>query len=95
MVSLDSEALDRIESALTASEEGEDRQRMAALSCCMEMIEPSSADLLRQMYVEGLGAETIAQRSRQSREAVYSILHRLRQRLFDCVQRRLTGEALP
>lgn len=94
-ITLEPEAMDRIESALVAAEDTEaDRDRMAALSCCLEQLGAPGAALLRQKYVDGIPAETIAARSRRSREAVYSSLHRLRQRLADCVQRRLASEAL-
>ena len=92
-VALDPGLLDRIEGALVADGSADDQERqMAALAGCLETVGEPGARLLRLKYLDHLSADAIAQRTRSTRQAVYSSLQRLRDRLASCIQRRLATE---
>jgi len=59
--------------------------RLAAISECMDQLKPHHRELLRRRYELGESVESIAQSSRQSVDAVYKMLSRIRQDLFERV----------
>jgi RNA polymerase sigma-70 factor (ECF subfamily) len=69
----------------------------AALEHCMKTLPDKSRHLLALRYEEALTLEQIAQRVGSTLDAVHKALSRLRSRLQECVQRRLTatGEGSP
>ncbi len=71
--------------------ESEDRleERSQVLASCVERIPPHHRELLRLRYTEGASIEVIANRVKRTTEAVYRMLSRIRQTLFDCTTRTL------
>jgi RNA polymerase sigma-70 factor, ECF subfamily len=93
---LDDHHLDRLEAVMAeADAEAPHDGRMTALMTCLGQVGRPGSDLLRMKYVDRYSAEDIAARMGTTRQAVYSVLQRLRARLEDCVNRRLghTGAA--
>ena len=62
-------------------------QRQHFLIDCMNKLRPRDRELLRQRYFEDSRVETVAQRTGRTVEAVYKALQRVRQQLFDCIER--------
>ena len=77
--------------------ESEDRQeeRSQVLANCVERIPPHHRELLRLRYTEGASIEVIAQQAKRTTEAVYRMLSRIRQTLFDCTTRTLAQRGTP
>jgi RNA polymerase sigma-70 factor (ECF subfamily) len=67
--------------------------RRAALHQCMEQIPPKARQLLELRYKTGLGLGEIAARSNAGESAVKMALHRLRNALRECIERRLAQAA--
>ncbi len=59
--------------------------RLFALCGCIGQLKPHHRELLRRRYELGESIDAIAQSTRQSPEAVYRMLSRIRHQLFDCV----------
>jgi len=64
---------------------------MAALRGCRELLPARDADLLRMRYELALSFEEIAAKQNQSPEAVQRMISRIRFRLRDCIQEKLTN----
>jgi len=67
------------------------RQRQA-LRECLRKLPPAKRDVLELRYGGGLKVEQIAEQTGRSRDAVYKLLHRLRDGLADCVTRAVRRE---
>jgi RNA polymerase sigma-70 factor (ECF subfamily) len=67
-------------------------ERSCALARCVERIPAHHRELLRLRYDEGKAVEAIAAQLRRTTEAVYRMLSRIRQALYDCVSNTLAGE---
>jgi RNA polymerase sigma-70 factor, ECF subfamily len=67
-------------------------ERREALSGCMEKLSTRDRDLLAWRFAEGATTQSAAARVGRSADAVYKVLARIRQALFDCVTRALTKE---
>lgn len=65
--------------------------RMLALRQCLPLLSERSRRLLQRFYSDEQPLKTIAQEFGQSDVAVRVSLHRVRVRLMECIQRRLTG----
>jgi RNA polymerase sigma-70 factor (ECF subfamily) len=65
-----------------------------ALERCLGGLPPKSRRLLALRYERSLSLAQIAQRMNRSLDAVHKALSRIRQRLQECIERRLAGEAL-
>lgn len=82
--------------AATAHEEAdrfEDSRR--ALGGCVERLRPEDRELLRTAYAEGAGTiKNTAELLDRPAKGVYKALTRIRQVLFECVQRKLAAEGL-
>lgn len=66
--------------------------RIAALEDCLKKVRPTELDLLREAYVEPGKIVELATRLQRSPRTIYNKLNIIRQRLVDCVQRRLQEE---
>ena len=89
-------ALERI--AETAVEQAAALQlddRRTALSGCVEKLRPTDRDLLTCRFADGATTQSAAEQVGRSVEAVYKALAKIRQTLFDCVQRTLATEGQP
>jgi RNA polymerase sigma-70 factor (ECF subfamily) len=66
--------------------------RREALAACVEKLSPRGRELLTCRFIEGATTQTTAERVGRSVEAVYKSLAKLRQTLFQCVQRMIARE---
>ena len=87
---LSSEAIQAIATAFDRTEEQASR-RGQALERCLELLPEKSRKLLKLRYERSLKIEQIAHELQRTLDAVYQSLSRLRVRLQDCVNRRLSA----
>ncbi len=86
---LSEDALRSVEAAVeTVSASGEDRR--VALRGCLEMLRDRQRELLTLRYEEGLGVIEIAAHNQTTASTISVTLHRLRRKLLDCIERRLS-----
>lgn len=86
---LSEEALRSVEAAVEAvSASGEERR--VALRSCLEMLRERQRELLTLRYEDGLGVVEIAARNETTPSTISVTLHRLRRKLLDCIERRLS-----
>lgn len=64
-------------------------ERREALAACVEKLPPRARDLLTYRFVEGATTQSTAELVGKSVDAVYKALAKLRQSLFECVQKRM------
>jgi RNA polymerase sigma-70 factor (ECF subfamily) len=64
---------------------------MAALRGCRDLLPERDATLLRMRYEKGMTFEQIAEKQGQSAEAVQRMISRIRFRLRDCIQNKMTA----
>jgi RNA polymerase sigma-70 factor, ECF subfamily len=67
-------------------------ERREALGGCVEKLGARDRELLACRFAEGATTQSTSERVGRSVEAVYKALAKLRQALFDCVQRALARE---
>lgn len=83
------EALARLlESAAAEGDEEPDR-RLAALRACLEDLDERRRGLVQAIYAEGRPAQELAAGSGTSVGAIHVAIHRVRERLRACIERRL------
>jgi RNA polymerase sigma-70 factor (ECF subfamily) len=70
-------------------------ERRAALATCIEKLAPRDRDLLNRRFADGATTQSTSQQLGRSVDAVYKALAKLRQSLFDCVQKSLAREGQP
>jgi len=63
-----------------------------ALRLCIDELQPKSQQVFMLRYGEGVSCERVAESANMSLSALYTLLSRVRQTLFDCIQRRLRVE---
>jgi len=81
--------------AATALEEADLFEfRRKALGGCVEKLRPDDRELLRACYADGGTIKNAAEHLERPAKSVYKALARIRQALFDCVQRRLSAEGV-
>lgn len=80
------------ESAAEASLVPQLEDRREALAGCVEKLSPQSRELLTCRFTEGATTQTTAERVGRSVEAVYKALAKIRQSLFECVQKMILRE---
>jgi RNA polymerase sigma-70 factor (ECF subfamily) len=81
--------------AETAAAQAEGLQldaRREALARCVEKLTPRDRDLLTRRFADGATTQSTSQQVGRSVEAVYKALAKLRESLFDCVQKSLARE---
>jgi RNA polymerase sigma-70 factor (ECF subfamily) len=89
-VVLSPEAIQAVSSAFDRSEELSSG-KAEALERCLDQLPEKSRKLLSLRYERSLKIEQIAQELQATLDAVYQSLSRLRARLLDCVNRRLSA----
>lgn len=67
--------------------------RLAALDRCIEEMESSGRDLVREFYLNKTDITELAQRLGRAPQTLYNKLNLLRRQLADCVARRMALEA--
>ncbi len=67
--------------------------RREALAGCLEKLPTRDRDLLARRFADGATTQSTSDQVGRSVEAVYKALAKIRQTLFDCVQRTLDREA--
>jgi len=85
--------LDRV--AETAAEQAEVLRlddRREALAACVEKLADRDRELLARRFAEGATTQSTSEQVGRSVEAVYKALAKLRQTLFECVQKTLARE---
>lgn len=84
----------RAELELAAFEAGthEDDRRIAALRQCLEQLTPDDQAVIEWRFVQELPLQTIGEQLGRGAEAARLMLYRIRQRLADCVKKRLSLE---
>ena len=80
------------ESASTQSETLQLDDRREALSACIERLTPRDRDLLMRRFADGATTQSTSQQVGRSVDAVYKALAKLREVLFQCVQKKLAQE---
>jgi RNA polymerase sigma-70 factor (ECF subfamily) len=70
-------------------------RRQSALGGCMEKLSPQQQHLVRTRYVDRCTVAQIAEKAAVSAPSIVMALHRIRQKLMDCIERSLGGEATP
>ena len=66
--------------------------RREALAGCVEKLAPRDRELLARRFADGATTQSTSDQTGRSVEAVYKAVAKLRQALFDCVQRALARE---
>lgn len=66
--------------------------RREALASCVQKLPPRDRELLVRRFAEGATTQSASEQTGRSVEAVYKAVAKLRQVLFDCVQRTLARE---
>ena len=67
--------------------------RLAALEGCIDEMEGSSRELIREFYLNDAGIAVLAERLGRAPQTLYNKLNALRRLLADCVTQRLAREA--
>ena len=68
-------------------------RRQGALEECLGQLAPNERDLIRQFYGElGATPQSLASSMGRTVQGVYVTAHRIRVRLFECIQRKLAAE---
>jgi len=66
--------------------------RLDALKTCLEKLRDSDRELIERRYREKTTIRKVAHALERPESTVYQALARIRQQLFDCIQRRLAAE---
>jgi RNA polymerase sigma-70 factor, ECF subfamily len=77
-----------------AAQEDALEARRTALQGCLQRLDEASRQLLIERFGEGRALVDIAARQGRSANALYLMMHRIRQRLVECVERTLRKEGL-
>jgi RNA polymerase sigma-70 factor (ECF subfamily) len=67
--------------------------RLTAMDRCMDELDDSSRDLVREFYMNNADAGALAQKQGRAIQTLYNKLNALRRLLGDCMKRRLAQEA--
>lgn len=70
-------------------------ERLGALARCMDALGEGDRGLLGEFYAERRSAPEIAEARRQSTNALYQRLHRIRRALLGCIDRKMTEARTP
>jgi len=90
-VVLSPQAIQAVASAFDRSEASASR-KADALEDCLDQLPEKSRQLLALRYERSLKIEQIAKELQATLEAIYQTLSRLRARLHDCIERRLSAQ---
>jgi len=84
----------RAELELASFDDGshDDERRLAALRQCLEQLSPHEQTVVERRFVQELPLAAIGEQLGRGAEAARLFLYRIRQRLADCVKKRLSLE---
>jgi RNA polymerase sigma-70 factor (ECF subfamily) len=68
--------------------------RLAAMDRCLEDLDDSGRELVREFYLHDTALSALAERLGRAPQTLYNKLNTLRRLLADCMKRRLAQEAL-
>ena len=68
--------------------------RLAAMDRCIEELDDSGRELVREFYLHDTALSALAERLGRAPQTLYNKLNTLRRLLADCMKRRLAQEAL-
>lgn len=88
----DSELLGQVADAVTEVAQSTDH-RLQYLDECLGELPAKQRTLVRQRYEPGVSVTDLAQQQGSTTAAVSQLLYRIRQRLMDCIEAKLVGEA--
>ncbi len=78
----------------TGNMAGSDADRQQALEGCLRKLNDSNRELILKVYQPGVTIREYAKEQPGSEQAIYKSVHRLRQKLLECVKRTLIAEGL-
>lgn len=70
------------------------QRRLDALDNCVQKLPERKRVLVEQRYRQGIPVENVADKMGSSVDAVYKMLHRIREKLHECVDRTLSKEGV-
>ena len=73
---------------------GADADRQQALEGCLRKLTDANRELILKVHQPGVTIRRYAQQQSGSEQAIYKSVHRLRQKLLECVKRTLVAEGL-
>ncbi|MEM7010888.1 MAG: sigma-70 family RNA polymerase sigma factor [Verrucomicrobiota bacterium] len=68
--------------------------RLDALKTCLERLPSKSREMISLRYTDGLCGQSVADKLRKSRDAVYQSLSRIHKQLRACIEQRVANESL-
>lgn len=71
-----------------------DADRQEALEGCLQKLNEANRRLILKVHQPGVSIRAFAKQESRGEQAVYKTVHRLRQRLLECVKRTLVTEGL-
>jgi len=71
------------------------QERLHALDGCIASLRGHHRDILNHRYQAGMSIEAIAEASQRTPTAVYRMLSRIRQALYECVDRKIKSMQMP
>lgn len=80
------------ETAAAQADELQLEERREALTHCIEKLPPADRDLLTHRFADGATTQSTSEQLGRSVEAVYKALAKVRENLFQCVQKSLAKE---
>lgn len=86
---------DDLVNRITAVEQhlaGEVDDRQAALQSCLERLRGRDRELISSYYADSASARSVGERLEMPITTVYKTVDRIRKRLFDCIERRLSQD---
>jgi RNA polymerase sigma-70 factor (ECF subfamily) len=92
-VSFSPELLDELAAEYERQEPALDARR-EALPGCVEKLPPADRELVQHVYGQGVEVAALAEQTGRQSTSIYRSLRRIRQMLFDCVERALAAEGM-
>jgi RNA polymerase sigma-70 factor (ECF subfamily) len=69
-------------------------ERAGALTACLDQLDPGHRSLLRTIYFDGVSHASVAADAGRTPEAMKMLVYRLRNKLRECIRRRLRQEEI-
>lgn len=82
-------------SEATCHFDGSDANRRQALEGCLQRLDQAKRELILKLHQPGITIRQYSQQQSRPEQAVYKTVHRIRQKLLECVKRKLALESSP